>query len=96
MGYRAVSKLTLEALDISGQTAVRLRGFPSDRTVGELVTTAVDRMGLKHQDPEGRPYVYHARHESSGQALHVSETVGDVLKNGDRIRLAPNIDAGRA
>jgi hypothetical protein len=90
MGY----KITLEAIDLSGQNAIRLRGFPAERTVGELVTTAVSRMGLRHSDPEGRPYTYQARHETNGQALYVSEVVGDVLKDGDRIRLAPNIDAG--
>jgi len=90
MAYR----ITVEAMDLTGQNAIRLRGYPSNRTVGELVTTAVSRMGLRHNDPEGRPYTYQARHETSGQALYVAETVGDVLKTGDRIRLAPSIDAG--
>jgi hypothetical protein len=90
MGY----KMTIEAIDLSGQNAIRLRRFPAEHTVGELVTTAVARMGLRPNDPEGRPYTYQARHEASGQALFVSEVVGDVLKDGERIRLAPNIDAG--
>jgi hypothetical protein len=87
-------RITVEAMDLTGQNAIRLRGFPAERTVGELVTTAVSRLGLQHNDPEGRPYTYQARHESSGHALYVSEVVGDVLKTGDRIRLAPSIDAG--
>ena len=90
MGYR----MTIEALDLSGQNVIRLRRFPAEQTVGELVTTAVSKMGLRTADPQGRPYTYQARHESNGQALFVSEVVGDVLKSGDRVRLAPNIDAG--
>jgi hypothetical protein len=71
-----------------------LRGIPADQSVGELVNTVVARMGLRHSDPEGRPYTYQARHEANGQALYSSEIVGDVLAEGDRIRLAPSIDAG--
>jgi len=92
MGYR----ISVEALDVTSQHAIRLRGVPAEQTVGELVTTAVGRMGLPTVDPAGRPYSFMARHEVTGEALFVSQPVGDVLKDGERIRVLPSVDAGRA
>ena len=93
MGYAAV---TLEARDVTGQHAVRLRAVPGDSTVGELVTTAVSRLALPNVDPEGRPFSFQARHETTGQHLFASELVGEVLEDGDRIRVSPDISAGHA
>lgn len=87
-------KLSIEAADLSGQNVIRLNGFPAEQSVGDLVTTAVARLGLQHSDPEGRPYTFQARNEANGAALYASEVVGDVLREGDRIRLAPSIEAG--
>ena len=86
--------LNLEALDVTGQHGIRLREFPGDNTVGELVATAVSRMGLRQTDPNGRPYTYQARHEATGSNLFVSEIVGEVLRGGDRVRVTPSIHAG--
>ena len=91
MGYAPV---TLEARDVTGQHAIRLRAVPGDSTVGELVSTAVSRLGLPNIDVEGRPFAFQARHETSGQQLFVSELVGEVLREGDRIRVLPDISAG--
>ena len=87
-------RLDLEASDVTGQYASRLRGYPSDATVRDLVLELVDQMGLNRSDPSGVPYVYQARHERDGRHLHASEVVGEALKTGDRLTLHPNIDAG--
>lgn len=88
-------RLNLEAVDLTGQHSIRLRDFPGDRRIGELVDTAVSGMGLRQNDPSGRPYTYQARHERTGSNLFSSEIVVDVLEEGDLVRLTPNIDAGR-
>jgi hypothetical protein len=90
MGYR----ISVEALDVTSQHAIRLRGVPAEQTVGDLVTTAVGRMGLPTMDPVGRPYSFMARRETTGEALFVSQAVGDVLEDGERIRVLPSVDAG--
>ena len=87
-------KLDLEASDVTGQHMVRMRDFPRDSTVGDLVRQLVGRMELRDKDANGATYTYHARLEREGRHLHASEVVGDALKSGDRISLQPNIDAG--
>jgi hypothetical protein len=90
MGFR----ISVEALDVTSQHAIRLRGVPSEQTVGDLVTTAVGRMGLPTMDPAGRPYSFMARREATGEALFVSQEVGEALQDGERIRVLPSVDAG--
>jgi len=90
-----IPRLNLRAMDFTGQHSIRLRDFPGDKRVGELVDVAVSAMGLRQNDPSGRPYAYQARHERSGSNLFVSELVADVLVEDDVVRLTPNIDAGR-
>ena len=87
-------KLDLEASDVTGQNMVRMRDFPRDSTVGDLVRQLVGRMELRDKDANGATYTYHARLEREGRHLHASEVVGDALQSGDRISLQPNIDAG--
>ncbi len=91
MGY---APLELEARDVTGQHAVRLRAVAGDSTIGELVATAVSRMGLPRVDVQGRQLAFEARNEGSGQQLFTSEIVGEVLQTGDRIRVWPDISAG--
>jgi predicted transcriptional regulator len=86
--------LNLEAADVTGQHGLRVKNFPPEATVGELIRGLVGKMNLNSKDSGGRDYTYHALLEREGRHLHASETVGDALEEGDRIVLQPNIDAG--
>lgn len=86
--------LSLEASDVSGQHRVRVADIRRDSTIGELVRGLVGRMGLPSKDPEGRDVAYHARLEREGRHVHASETVSYALREGDKITLQPDIQAG--
>jgi hypothetical protein len=84
----------LQASDVSGQKIANARDIPLDSTVGELVQGLLSRMNLPRNDVGGRPLTYHARLDREGRHLHASEMVSEALREGDRIVLQPNIDAG--
>lgn len=88
------NRLSFSATDVSGQHAVKVRGFPGSATVNEMIKGLVEKMGLTQRDPAGRSYAYQARLDRDGRHLNPSEIVGDVLREDDQIVLHPNIDAG--
>ena len=88
--------LSLEASDVSGQHRVKVADIRRDSTIGELVRGLVGRMGLPSKDTEGRDVAYHARLEREGRHVHASETVSHALREGDKITLQPDIQAGCA
>lgn len=86
--------LNLQASDVSGQKLARLTGVPVDATMGELIKSLLPRMRLPQTDVEGRPLTYQVRLEREGRHVHASETVGEALKEEDRLVLQPHIQAG--
>ena len=92
---RVPGGVDLEVSDFSGQHSLTVKDFPNDATVGELVTGMVREMGLNATDPQGVPYMFHARHERLGRHLHAAERIGEVFEaSGKRVTLAPEINAG--
>jgi len=87
--------LGLQVSDVSGQKLVRASAVPLNSTIGELVDALLAKMGLARIDAQGRPLHYDARLEREARSLGGSETVGEVLREGDELTLTPNIDAGR-
>jgi hypothetical protein len=85
----------IKAQDVSGQKVVEIKNIPEDVSVHELVQDLLPRMNLPRNDTEGRPLAYHAHLERERRHLHLSEIVGDVLKEDDRIVLQPDIQAGQ-
>ena len=86
--------IAITASDVTGQKMVRVRALPADANIGEMVKDLLPQMSLPENDVEGRPLAYHALHEREGRHLHDSELVSEVLREGDRVVLQPNIDAG--
>ena len=86
--------LDLEALDASEQRKFNVVDFPRKARVGELIETLIPQMGLSNNDSGGRPLDYQAFRKSSGTHLRSTDTVGDVLEQGDTISLIPDIQAG--
>lgn len=88
------SCVSFEASDVSGQHAVKVRNFPGESTIGEMVRDLAQKLGLSTVDPNGRPYTYQARLEREGRHLHASESVADALREGDQVVFQPRINAG--
>ncbi len=88
--------LNVMVRDVSGQKSarVRLRQQDMESTVGELLTDVTSDLELSSTDSNGRPLAYQPRLEREGRHLHVSERIGDVLKDQDTLTLQPSIDAG--
>ncbi len=87
--------LNFEAVDLTGQRQVRLRGVPADATVGELLEDLLGRLSLPRSSAEGRPLSYHPLLQRESRHLHNSEIVGEAIKEDDRLVLHPSIEAGR-
>jgi len=94
MSEAAAVSLNFEASDLTGQNNVRVRKVRPDSTMGDVVRSLVTKMRLGSKDPQGRELTYQARLEREGRHVHASELVGDALREGDRIQLHPNVDAG--
>jgi hypothetical protein len=90
----ASATLALEVSDVSKQKMARVRNVPRDSTVGELVQGLLDDLRLPQHDAEGRSLSYQALLPREARHLPPSETVGDVLVDGDALTLQPDIDAG--
>jgi hypothetical protein len=94
MEATAAGTLDLVARDLTGQKRFRLIGIQKNLSVGEIVRSALARMGLGTRDREGRDLEYRARLQREGRQLNSSERVGDALEPGDEIVLTPRISAG--
>ena len=94
MAQTTTATVDVLARDLSGQKKFRLTGVPTQASVGELVRSALARMGLGSLDHEGRELEYRARLEREGRQLHSSEQIGDALRPDDEIVLTPRISAG--
>lgn len=88
--------LHLKARDVAGQRPYSVSNVRPEATVSELIRGLVSKMGLHARDSSGRPHAYHAFLEREGRHLHGSETVGEVLQNGDELVMQPDIQAGSA
>ena len=89
-----VMERRFEVSDVSGQKVVTVSHVPSDATVNEVVQEVIVKMRLPANDAEGRQFVYHMRHDREGRHLLGSEKIADVVQEGDRVVLQPNVDAG--
>ena len=89
--------IRFEACDLSGQR-FDISQAPADASVGEVVQSLVRLLSLTQLDADGQPIAYEARLErggSEGVLLRPADRVGDVLKEADRVRVQPSIEAGR-
>jgi hypothetical protein len=90
--------LSIQATDLNRAHLVEVPEAPADASIGEIVRLLVRTLALTQRDADGQEIQYEARLEREGsedQLLRPADRVGDVLQEGDRIRLQPSIDAGR-
>ncbi len=94
--YYDMEKISIEVWDATGNKR-QLVELPSDAQVGRVIAVLVERMNLPRQSPDGQVMSYKFHHKASGRQLTDDQTLNDAdVRNGDILRLQPEITAGRA
>jgi hypothetical protein len=69
--------------------------MPDDAPVNRILAVLLDKMNFPQYAPDGQPLSYKFHHRASGKQLLDSQTLREVgVKNGDVLRLQPEITAG--
>lgn len=87
--------LTLHVRDATGQREFTASGIPKDVSWGEAMQSILSNMDLPKNNPSGES-IWMGRLEREGRHIHSSEIVGNVLEDGDKVVLAPEVNAGLA
>jgi hypothetical protein len=92
--HRAMSDIKIEVWDATGNKR-QLVEAPADAEVNRLIAVLIDRMNLPRHSPDGQMMSYKFHHKSSGRQLLDTETLASGnVKDGDVLRLQPEITAG--
>ena len=69
--------------------------LPDDAPVRRIIAKLVELMKLPTTGPDGQPLSYKFHHKQSGRQLKDDETLAQAgVKDGDTLRLQPEITAG--
>lgn len=89
-----MSTITIEVWDATGNKK-QLVELPADAPVNRVIAVLVERMNLPRQSPDGQLMSYKFHHKASGRQLLDEQTLSAAsVKNGDVLRLQPEITAG--
>jgi uncharacterized ubiquitin-like protein YukD len=87
--------MTIEVWDATGNKK-QLVEVPGDATVNRVIAVLVERMSLPRHSPDGQLMSYKFHHKASGRQLLEDQTLaGADVREGDILRLQPEITAGR-
>ncbi len=90
-----MNKVTVTVID---QTANKKTDVtvPDDRPVYAIIGKLVEGLKLPTNGPDGQPLSYKLHHKASGRQLKEDQTFSIAgVKDGDVLRLQPEITAGR-
>ena len=86
--------VTVEVWDATGNKRQQVE-MPDDAPVNRLLAVLLEKMKFPQFAPDGQPLSYKFHHRASGKQLLDDQTLGQVgVKNGDVLRLQPEITAG--
>jgi hypothetical protein len=89
-----MADIKIEVWDATGNKR-QLVEVPADAEVNRLIAVLIDRMNLPRNSPDGQLMSYKFHHKSSGRQLLDTETlVAANVRDGDILRLQPEITAG--
>ena len=89
-----MSVMTIEVWDATGNKK-QVVEVPSDAAVNRLIAVLVDKLNLPRNSPDGQMMSYKFHHRASGRQLLDTETLASAsVKDGDILRLQPEITAG--
>lgn len=90
-----MANLTIEVWDATGNKR-QLVSLPGDATIDRVIAVLVDKMNLPRNSPDGQLMSYKFHHKASGRQLLEDSTLeGSGVREGDVLRLQPEITAGR-
>lgn len=91
-----MKSLTLTILDATGTRSQTIEA-PADAPVARLVVVLIDRLRFPRNGPDGQLLSYKLQHRASGRQLLESQTLESAgVRDGDSLRLMPEITAGHA
>lgn len=86
--------VNVEVWDATGNKKV-IVNLPTDAPVNRIIVLLVDKMNLPRHSPDGQMMSYKFHHKASSRQLLDEETLADAeVKEGDVLRLQPEITAG--
>jgi hypothetical protein len=86
--------MTIEVWDATGNKK-QVVEVPADAAANRLIAVLVDKLNLPRNSPDGQLMSYKFHHRASGRQLLDTETLaGAGVKDGDILRLQPEITAG--
>lgn len=89
-----MNAMTIEVWDATGNKK-QVVEVPSDAAVNRLIAVLVDKLNLPRNSPDGQLMSYKFHHRASGRQLLDTETlVSAGVKDGDILRMQPEITAG--
>lgn len=85
----------MTVIDVTGNKEQQAT-LPDDAPVRRIIAKLVQMMKLPSTGPDGQPMSYKFHHKASGRQLTDEQTLGEAeVKDGDVLRLQPEITAGR-
>jgi hypothetical protein len=89
-----MGKINVVIIDATGNKEQRA-GLPDDIEIGRVMVKLVEKMNMPLVGPDGNPISYKFIHKASGKQLLETNTLADArVKDGDVLRLQPEITAG--
>lgn len=89
-----MGKISVNIMDVTGNKQQKAL-LPDDVPASKIITKLVSMMNLPENGPDGLPLNYKFHHKSSGKQLQENQTLSEVgVKDGDTLRLQPEITAG--
>ncbi|MFN0195398.1 MAG: EsaB/YukD family protein [Planctomycetaceae bacterium] len=89
-----MADIKVEVWDATGNKR-QLVEVPEDAQVNRLIAVLIDRMSLPRHSPDGLVMSYKFHHKASGKQLLDTDTLLSArVKDGDILRLQPEITAG--
>ncbi len=90
-----MNTITIEVWDATGNKK-QLVELPADAPVNRVIAVLVEKLNLPRHSPDGQLMSYKFHHRASGRQLLDDQTLQAAdVRNGDVLRLQPEITAGR-
>ena len=88
--------LSVQVWDATGNKRQEVE-MPDDVPINRILAVLLSRMNFPEFAPDGQPLSYKFHHRSSGKQLLDTQSLKDVgAKDGDVLRLQPEITAGKS
>ena len=87
--------MNVEVWDATGNKKITA-SLPARSPANRILVLLVDKMNLPRHSPDGQLMSYKFHHKASGRQLLDEESLQDAgVKDGDVLRIQPEITAGR-